>query len=75
LKFGEQDVLNLAIEQPPFRLIIDDSAARNEARGLGFGDLLLYTSDILKLAGEKGWLDYNDAMKELKEKGEILPES
>ena len=75
LKMGEQDVLSLALEQNPTRLILDDSAARNEAHDLGLSNILFFTSDILKLAAEKDWLDYHQALQELKEKGEILPGS
>lgn len=75
LMIGEQDVLNLALEQKATRLILDDSAARREARDLGMAAILVYTSDILKLASERGWLDYHEALQELKRQGELLPEN
>jgi hypothetical protein len=45
---GEQGVLNLAIEQSPQILLLDDKRARNEAKELGFRPF--FTTDVLKLA-------------------------
>lgn len=49
---GEQGVLALALERGANLLLMDDKKARNEASDLGFP--CAYTTDILRLAEERG---------------------
>jgi predicted nucleic acid-binding protein len=49
---GEQGVLALALERSADLLLMDDKKARNEANDLRF--LCAYTTDVLRLAEERG---------------------
>jgi len=64
LDFGEQGVINLAIDKQANFLLMDDKKARKEAQGLGFKTLK--TSTILKRAEKLGIIkSYLDIVKEL----------
>ncbi len=63
---GEKGVLNLALDKSPDYMIIDDNNARNEAKKLGFEDVLILTTDILKFAEEKRIINsYSGIMSQL----------
>lgn len=75
LHSGEKGVLNLAIEKKANGIIIDDTRARKEAKELGFQLSLLYTTDILKGAKQRGLItSYTDVMEQLRAMDIYLPE-
>ena len=75
LDLGEKGVLNLALENNPDRIIIDEKRARKEAKELGFETSLVYTTDILKGAEKRGLIDsYSDVIDQLKKLKIYLPE-
>ncbi len=64
LDFGEQGVINLAIDKQADFLLMDDKKARKEARGLGFKTLK--TSILLKRAEKLGIIkSYSDIIEKL----------
>jgi uncharacterized protein len=64
LDFGEQGVINLAIDKQADFLLMDDKKARKEAQELGFKTLK--TSILLKRAEKLGIIkSYSDVIKEL----------
>jgi len=64
LDFGEQGVINLAIDKQADFLLMDDKKARKEAQGLGFKTLK--TAILLKRAEKLGIIkSYSDVIKEL----------
>ena len=75
LDFGEKGVLNLALENEPDAIILDDSKARKEAKELGFGQKVIFTSTILKLAEDQGIIEaYSKFKQELEKLKIFLPE-
>lgn len=73
LDSGEIGVLQLALEHQAVAIIMDDKKARNEAKDLGFR--LLYTTDILHGAEQRGLIDpYAEIVQELRKMKIFLPE-
>ncbi len=69
---GEQGVLNLAREINARGIIMDDKKARNEAKAFGF--FLIYTTDILRRAEQRGLIiSYIDVLEQLKTLNIYLP--
>ncbi len=70
---GERGALNLALEQHPNFVILDDKKARNEAIALGL--LPILTADLLRLATERQIIQsYRAVMAALAQNQIYLPE-
>jgi len=61
---GERDAVCLAIETKAERLLVDEKAAREVARGLGL--LVTGTLGVLKLASARGLLDFRSTIENLR---------
>jgi predicted nucleic acid-binding protein len=61
---GEDEAIALATELGNAALLIDDRKGREAARARGI--VTVGTLGILDLADEAGWLDFADALKELR---------
>ena len=73
LGYGEQGVLNLAIEMQPDIVLIDDKKARNEAKDLGLAPI--FTTNLLKWAKSQKIIDsYQIIVNQLSENLIYLPE-
>lgn len=70
---GERAALALAREFGADLVLLDDAAARTQARSLGFR--ITGTVGLLRLAAERGLIDVPDTVEQLRQCGFYLSES